>query len=273
MPAESNNSSAACGCSQASRKTSNTTCGSCSNVFKENDAGVQCDLCQIWFHSKTKCSGATKELIEFLNSPAGLLASVHWYCRICEQGSKKLFEQMVLIDNRLNKVETQVNSISDKLEAHVTSINKKLDSVLSQPKSVDPPIIDDSMITTIVREIKERENRSLNVVFTGNASEDKVKLYLDRVGVAPKQIKKIGKPETSVYLVELFDVGAKKKMLSEARTLCTSITDFENLYVNPDLTRTEREAQFKLREECRRRRLNGEDVKISKGQVVIVKSM
>ena len=87
-----------------------------------------------------------------------------------------------MIDNRLNKVETQVDSISDKLKAHVTSINKKLNSVWSLPKPVGLPIIDNSMITTIVRKIKE--DRSLNVVFTGNASEGKVKTYLDKVGVA-----------------------------------------------------------------------------------------
>ena len=61
---------------------------------------------------------------------------------------------------------------------------------MSQPKPVDPPIIDNSMIATIVKEIKEKKDRSLNVVFTGNASEGKVKSYLDKVDVAPNQIKK-----------------------------------------------------------------------------------
>ena len=106
MPAESDNSSVAFGSSQASRETSNTSWGSCSKAFKENDAGLQCDLCQIRFYSKTKCSGATKEVIDFLSSPAGCLTSVHWYCRICEQSSKKFFDQIVLIDNRLDKMET-----------------------------------------------------------------------------------------------------------------------------------------------------------------------
>ena len=63
----------------------------------------------------------------------------------------------------------------------------------------------------------------------------------------------------------VFDVGAKLRVLSEARTLCTNIADFENLYVNHDLPRAEIEAQFKLRKECRCHRLNGEDVKINKG--------
>ena len=48
------------------------------------------------------------------------------------------------------------------------------------------------------------------------------------------KLKKIGKPETSVYPVGLFDAGAKQRVLSEARTLCSSITDFESLYVNSD---------------------------------------
>lgn len=61
----------------------------------------------------------------------------------------------------------------------------------------------------------------------------------------------------------------KWKIVGKARAAMQGNTDFANIYVNPDLTKTERERQFLLRKELRSRRENGEDVMIKRGVVVV----
>ena len=61
-------------------------------------------------------------------------------------------------------------------------------------------------------------------------------------------------------------------LISKARVVSQSKVDLNNIFVNPDLTITERDLHYQLRQEVRRRREQGENVKIRKGKVIVVQN-
>ena len=265
----------------------NGNCGACNKQVKgtESHSGLQCNLCQLWFHAK--CTDAGKPLYDFLNSQAGQNSSVHWYCRSCEKGSSKLFEQMVLVDKRLTSVEAKLAEISVKVdglasnpissqsvdnvssvETQLADISAKVDELASKP--VRSQSIDNVTIDVIAKELNERESRAKNVVISGNASKEKVESFLQKVGTPSKNVKQIGKPEKNTFLVEFSSQADKWRVIGKAKAACAGVADFSGMYVNPDLTRAERDAHYKLRQECRARRQKGENVKIKRGTIISI---
>ena len=76
-----------------------------------------------------------------------------------------------------------------------------------------------------------------------------------------------------IILVQVFFSFKKKwSLISKARTISQTKDGLQNIYVNPDLTKTERNNQYMLRQEVRARRQHGEKVKISKGKVIQIPS-
>ncbi|KAH7716355.1 RNA-directed DNA polymerase from mobile element jockey-like protein [Aphelenchoides avenae] len=59
----------------------------------------------------------------------------------------------------------------------------------------------------------------------------------------------------------------QRAVLSASRHLRND-PQYEAVYVRPSLTAEQREAEYKLRQECRRRREAGENVRIAKGQII-----
>ena len=129
-------------------------CGACRKVVKSTEQGICCDLCQMWFH--VKCSNASKALVEFLNSDDGQQANVHWYCRCCEKGSRKLFEQMVVIDKRISSLETQLSDLNEKVDSiikHQQSSTEPGVRPRSAPTQSQQP---QNLAHNIVRELEDR---------------------------------------------------------------------------------------------------------------------
>ena len=126
-----------------------------------------------------------------------------------------------------------------------------------------------NIINSVIQEIGQRESRGRNLIFSGKTGKNKVEKFLEKAGVsAAEKIVELGKEDKKVLLVVMASEAEKWRALSKAKPLCTTISEFDGMYVNRDLTRAEREAEFQLRQEVRRRRTNGESVMIKKGKVV-----
>jgi len=52
-------------------------CGICEKSVGERDSGVQCEMCESWFHAS--CSG-----VEEIYSMLGKNENLHWFCNQCE---------------------------------------------------------------------------------------------------------------------------------------------------------------------------------------------
>ena len=73
-----------------------------------------------------------------------------------------------------------------------------------------------------------------------------------------------------LFIVTMKTESVKWALIGKARRLSNINDDLKNIFVNPDLTKSERNLQFKLRE-VRHRCSLGESVKISKGKGVTIK--
>ena len=103
-----------------------------------------------------KCSNASKALVEFLNSDDGQQANVHWYCRCCEKGSRKLFEQMVVIDKRISSLETQLSDLNEKVDSIIKHQQSSTEAGVrprSDPTQSQQP---QNLAHNIVRELEDR---------------------------------------------------------------------------------------------------------------------
>lgn len=216
-------------------------------------------------HTTILFFGASQSLVDFLNSDEGQKSSVHWYCKSCEKGSKKMFEMMVLIDNRLTEV-----------EKNLTQLNEKVDSLIeckgeSSQKNDEPPIRQN--LSQLVKEIDERNHRKCNVVVFGlkkgqesvvneiiNQVDQSIELAEDPIWLGPNDA------PNRPLLVKMSSEKDKWKIISKSRAVTKE--KYKGIYLNPDLTKSEREEQFLLRKELRERRDNGEQIIIKKGVIV-----
>ena len=84
-----------------------------------------------------------------------------------------------------------------------------------------------------------------------------------------RRIHRIGKQvegRDRLLRVVCCDEESKIGILRQAKLL--SNTSFKKVYINPDLTKTQREERKRLREELKRRKDVGEDVTIRYGRIV-----
>ena len=176
--------------------------------------------------------------MNFLKSEEGQEASIHWYCRACEQGSQKLFEQMVVVDRRLTAVENQLCEIKgsmkslsqsqqdsssaviekiEEIENAVASVNERLDGLEGSKMNsggrgdeqdlnrVGRGTRSNELISEVANELRERERRALNVVFAGEVTREKVDLFVQAVGVeAPNNVVEIKTQQKNMlYIVSI----------------------------------------------------------------------
>ena len=122
-------------------------CSRCSKPVKDSDAGLQCEICELWFHNA--CENITDEEFKFLEAHS----SVHWYCEACNKSVANVIKLVTSLKTKHEKLELVV----DALRKDVTKISATVDSL---DKSVDTKIesgIQDtkSSLETAQKEINE----------------------------------------------------------------------------------------------------------------------
>jgi hypothetical protein len=133
----------------------------------------------------------------------------------------------------------------------------------------------------IAREISARELRRKNLVISGVVPNDAItdddllsgifssELHLDPMFTCKCVGRKVAH-KTQLLLVEFATITGRDSVLSAASALrkSTTATIKNNVFISPDLTQTERNEQYVLRQECRARKIAGEDVIVRAGKVI-----
>lgn len=133
----------------------------------------------------------------------------------------------------------------------------------------------------IAREISARELRRKNLVISGVLPNDAItdddvltgifssELHLDPVFTCKRVGRKVDH-KIQLLLVEFASAAGRDSVLSAASNLrkSTTATIKNNVFISPDLTQTERNEQYVLRQECRARKSAGEDVIVRSGKVI-----
>ena len=140
-----------------------------------------------------------------------------------------------------------------------------------------------------MEEMQDKERRKLNIIMENvpevssedenNRKEGDIKVVaeifskdLELQGITPLSITRLGRLKEKVRPIRicLDSENSKQLVLSAAKKLRNSPEESaKRIYIDPDLTQTERKRNFELRQELRKRRNEGEEnIVIYAGKIV-----
>lgn len=210
-------------------------------------------------------------------------------------------QQMVI--SSLTKELEEVKSALSSFVTRVTAIEDKINIIMSSNSSLSSEIsflkrkvdnLESTTIETCVSEFQSRLSRSENIIIQDvpeaisgtlleRQSHDEVfvNTIFCEIGVAPhdcqasttcavdfQRIGKKRKDGSRLLKVKVTTREKKLEILRKAKSLRTS-DSFKQMFIRLDLTPMQLEEDKRLRQEVRERKLQGEDVLIVKGKVIL----
>lgn len=94
-------------------------CGSCKAVVEEEDAAVECTLCNMWHH--INCENVSRELYRILMKNQD--DSVQWYCGKCKLVSRKIINHLTKMENRQDCLEAKLTELENEMEKANDQLN------------------------------------------------------------------------------------------------------------------------------------------------------
>lgn len=85
-------------------------CGICEKVVGGNEQGMQCELCEKWWHAG--CVKVPENVYKVL----GKLSSLHWFCEGCNSGARRMFVTLARLNERVDELQLQLESKANKVE-------------------------------------------------------------------------------------------------------------------------------------------------------------
>ena len=276
-------------------------CDVCTN---SSDHLIQCDRCMIW-HCCT-CGKVSERLITVLDEFKELHWFCH-KCDAIAIDAIQAFNPTestprpdilsavtgvitTAIQSLQEALKTTINDLVSAKTTHDVPQNTQSVPVHGDSRSLSRDVPED-LAFKMVDEYKDRERRKLNLIFR-NVPESQVKEPASRVADDIKLVseitKEIGvdhvevvnavrlgqrKNDSSVsrlLRVQVSNLNVKRDILSNAKKLRNVKREpFKGIYINPDLSIKERNAQKELRDELKRRKDAGEaHLKIVRGRIV-----
>lgn len=257
---------------------------------------ISCDVCTRWYHPS--CQGIAGNMCELITE-----AKLVWLCSECKKELPRFRE---LIENKSAEVKHDDGSlarIEEKLDdirkviSHQGSVLRETTQLQAEAKKTYAEIakasgqfkggISRDMLKECIEEVKvqtsEQDRRKCNLVISnlpeGGISED-MSFFSDilkkelNLSLKPSKAYRAGKRlegKPRLLIVTMEDEGKKWEVLKRGKLLRESADEvLKSVYINLDLTFEERQENKKLREELKRRRENGENVKIIRGKCVVI---
>lgn len=277
---------------EESKGESEDKCLNCRKIVREDDDGLQCEVCELWFHSG--CQGMTSETYRIINQEG-----IHWFCKNCdkrvsklvvtvakiEERQEKMDEELKETRNELKEVKEDVKKVSQKAEEIdiklETVIEAKLAKTVEEMETRRPENSNmQGLNRNDVLEEIEINKRRMNVVIIGiKENEDEAEMVKEictrLVGASAVKsisyIERIGRRSSGKHrLVRVCfsNQQAKFDVLGNASEL-KKISEFKKLTICPDLTRKQQDQDKLLRNKLKEIRDSGvSDAKIRKGKVV-----
>ena len=80
-------------------------CKSCDLKVSSKDKGIQCEICQGWWHCR--CININEEAYEILN-----LEKIYWFCSACNSGIGRILPTVTKLELKQNKLEEEMKIIT-----------------------------------------------------------------------------------------------------------------------------------------------------------------
>ena len=114
-------------------------CGECKQAVTTTQTGLQCEVCQDWFH--TECQDMPLEVYSFLCESG---SSLHWYCRRCNKEVASMIAMMTKLQQRQDKIEgrqDKMESVLENLKARQEKLEKKTDDACNKMKGMQDEVV------------------------------------------------------------------------------------------------------------------------------------
>ena len=250
-------------------------CPKCDKTTGGKDKSVCCHLCEQWIH--TKCvEGMNNDYLENIEKLHELMGMSGFLCKTCKKVASKIGKDMKRMDEKIVDLENRVVILElerDNLVAKVETLEAKGEKTDAEMKGWTTVVskAKKEVISEVKNELKEKEERSENIVVYGLAeSKDKdikkrvehdEKLVKDMIKVTEVQVKggvevkfRAGKVredgKARPLIVTIKDEDSRKKIMENARKLGRD-DDWKQVFVAPDLTYEQRESEKKKEQELK----------------------
>ena len=102
-------------------------CGSCFKAVSDQEAGVLCEICGIWYHCR--CQGISDPLYKAMNQYS---TDLHWFCKVCKAGAEKLLAIVTKMQMKVERLEEEIVRLKNDITTEISKINTKQQPVLEQ---------------------------------------------------------------------------------------------------------------------------------------------
>ena len=259
-------------------------CNLCAEEVEEAQKSVMCQKCYMWTHQS--CANLNNQEMKALEKGRH---NIMWFCNACTAEVVKILKGMPTqsADRMVDSVSLQ--EVVNKLDHVADTLNKMADQMAKRESNLENVI--ETKVSQYMEEKDEKDKRECNIIlhnipesvsdeiderkrYDASSAED----VLDYLNILTPQDelkpvrlgKKLDADKPRLLKVTLDSSETKRQVLTKAKTLRNSNrSDLQKVYVSPDLTPKEREANKKLRAELKSRRDEGEEVIIRNGKIVV----
>ena len=247
------------------------SCTVCKIKVKSNDQAVQCNKCELWQH--TTCINMAQTTYNALKKTA------LWLCDNCLIGMSKQNTTSSSLLNKITILEDKIDRLTKSLtivQGGQLSYDFKNDEIIERKVKEcldERHEIDKRKFNVIIKGVEESQSENLDE----RIEDDKAKLRILMVAlkvnpdsIAEKVIRlgpKTGRFPHRLLLVSLSSQNVKGRIMREQANYRMR-NPTRKIYISPDLSPKQRVENHKLVDELKRRRSDGENVKIKSGKIV-----
>ena len=91
-------------------KENKEKCGDCGQMVTSREKGIQCEICDKWFHAKCQC--VSDETYKQLQKSQGL----HWFCKSCDKVIVQLWGAVTTLQKKQETMEAEMTEIGKEMK-------------------------------------------------------------------------------------------------------------------------------------------------------------
>ena len=254
---------------QNPKKGTSDPCLCCGECCAKGQLAVKCVICSLWAH-KT-CLKMPDAVYKSLDQQFRETGLGYWVCRPCQNFSQRVKFEFCEIKEKQVETDKRVDCHERRLNDHDRERDEMKEMMRQMAEKLERE--QERMERTLEEELRERESRRLNLVLHGvpeprqDIKEPKDRMEADkeecerifggmRARTRKDQIRfcrRVGErgQDPRPMVIGLYSEGDKRHVLEKSRDLRNTM--YESVSVVPDLTRSQRQGEKRLREEADRR--------------------
>lgn len=105
-------------------------CGVCKSTVEDVEKGVQCELCESWFHCK--CEGLQDDTYRLMKQD-----KIHFYCGRCDKAAGRLLKNVSNLMKRQDKLEDEIKKNNENIRILTDTFSEEAKTQAEKLKKLD----------------------------------------------------------------------------------------------------------------------------------------